>query len=193
MTGRLIRFPIAEPLETALVAATELDREQLEQLRDHVAALLAALPPPPAPFTMEHRHDQIADGGHRLRGSAAPNTTAILPKGHVAHVVELVLNRPVRSARAQQLGRADERRGQAGDLVVDLDLPPVTTPRLMDHPAHLLQARPTQPAELLDGIGVQRADLDATVPAVNGACAGGRLHVLESSAGEPAAGPAGCP
>jgi hypothetical protein len=49
MTGRLIRFPIAEPLETALVAATELDREQLEQLRDHVAALLAAVPPPPAP------------------------------------------------------------------------------------------------------------------------------------------------
>ena len=49
MTARLIRFPIAEPLETALVAATELDREQLEQLRDQVAALLAALPPPPAP------------------------------------------------------------------------------------------------------------------------------------------------
>jgi hypothetical protein len=50
MTGRLIRFPMAEPLETALVAATELDREQLEQLRDQVAALLAALPPPaPAP------------------------------------------------------------------------------------------------------------------------------------------------
>jgi hypothetical protein len=51
MTGRLIRFPIAEPLETALVAATELDREQLEQLREHVAALLAALPPPPAPIS----------------------------------------------------------------------------------------------------------------------------------------------
>jgi hypothetical protein len=41
MTGRVIRFPIADRLETALVAATELDREQLEQLRDQVAALLA--------------------------------------------------------------------------------------------------------------------------------------------------------
>ena len=50
MTRRLIRFPIAEPLETALVAATELDREQLEQLRDQVAALLAAMPPPPVPL-----------------------------------------------------------------------------------------------------------------------------------------------
>ena len=49
MTRRVIRFPIAEPLETALVAATELDREQLEELRDQVAALLAAMPPPPAP------------------------------------------------------------------------------------------------------------------------------------------------
>ena len=49
MTRRVIRFPIAEPLETALVAATELDREQLEQLRDQVAALLAAMAPPPAP------------------------------------------------------------------------------------------------------------------------------------------------
>jgi hypothetical protein len=51
MTRRLIRFPIAEPLETALVAATELDREQLEQLRDQVAALLAAMPPSPAPIS----------------------------------------------------------------------------------------------------------------------------------------------
>jgi hypothetical protein len=50
VTRRLIRFPIAEPLETALVAATELDREQLEQLRDQVAALLAAMPPPRPPI-----------------------------------------------------------------------------------------------------------------------------------------------
>jgi len=46
MTGRVIRFPIADPLETALVAATELNREQLEQLRDQVAPLLAASCPP---------------------------------------------------------------------------------------------------------------------------------------------------
>jgi hypothetical protein len=51
MTGRVIRFPIADALETALVAATELDYEQLEQLRDQVAALLAAsAPPSPAPM-----------------------------------------------------------------------------------------------------------------------------------------------
>ena len=48
MTRRVIRFPIADALQTALVAATELDRDELEQLQEHVAALLAALPPPPA-------------------------------------------------------------------------------------------------------------------------------------------------
>jgi hypothetical protein len=48
MRGRVIRFPIADALETALVAATELDRDELEQLQEHVRALLAALPPPPA-------------------------------------------------------------------------------------------------------------------------------------------------
>jgi hypothetical protein len=56
MTGRVIRFPIADPLETALVAATELDYEQLEQLRDQVAALLAAsAPPAPAPVVMSEQ------------------------------------------------------------------------------------------------------------------------------------------
>ncbi len=48
MTGRVIRFPIADALETALVAATELDREVLGLVQEHVRALLAALPPPPA-------------------------------------------------------------------------------------------------------------------------------------------------
>ena len=36
-------------METALVAATELDRDQLEQLRDQVVALLDALPRPAGP------------------------------------------------------------------------------------------------------------------------------------------------
>jgi hypothetical protein len=39
MTGRVIRLPIADALETAPVAATELDREQLEQLQEQVGAV----------------------------------------------------------------------------------------------------------------------------------------------------------
>src|SRR5438132_5353150 len=63
MTARLIRFPIADALGTALVAATELDRDQLEQLRDQVAALLEALPTPaptPAVKTRPQRSPHLA-------------------------------------------------------------------------------------------------------------------------------------
>ena len=48
MARRVIRFPIADALQTALVAATELDRDEREQLQARVQALLTALPPPPA-------------------------------------------------------------------------------------------------------------------------------------------------
>ena len=142
---------------------------------------------------VEHRHDEIADGGHGLWGSTAPDPAGILTQGHVPHVVQFVLDGPVRSAQAQQLGRPGELRRQAGDLVVDLNLPAATTAGLMDQAAQLLQAGPAQPAERLASTGVQRADLDAPVPAINRARARRRLDLLESSAGSPAAAPAGCP
>ena len=46
MSPRLIRLRAPDPLESALVAAADLGRDELEQLRTHVAALLEALPPP---------------------------------------------------------------------------------------------------------------------------------------------------
>jgi hypothetical protein len=51
MTGRLLRFPAADPLEAVLARLAELDRAQLEQVREHLSALLEALAPaePPAP------------------------------------------------------------------------------------------------------------------------------------------------
>ena len=58
MSVRLIRLRSADPLETALVAAADLDRTQLEQLGAHVAALLEALPPterPPRPMPARQR------------------------------------------------------------------------------------------------------------------------------------------
>ena len=63
MTGRVIRFPIADALGTALVAATELDRDQLEQLQEHVRALLAALPPPPAAVVEPARERSLCLAG----------------------------------------------------------------------------------------------------------------------------------
>jgi hypothetical protein len=49
MTGRLLRFPTADPLETVLTGLTELDQAQLEQVQEHLTALLAAFAPPNLP------------------------------------------------------------------------------------------------------------------------------------------------
>ena len=46
MCPALLRLRPPDALESALTAAADLDRPQLEQLRDHVAALLEALPAP---------------------------------------------------------------------------------------------------------------------------------------------------
>lgn len=45
MAGRLLRFPRPDPLEVVLAGVAGLDRVQLEQVRDHVAALLDAFAP----------------------------------------------------------------------------------------------------------------------------------------------------
>jgi hypothetical protein len=70
MTRRVIRFPMADALQTALVAATELDRDELEQLQEHVQALLAALPPPLASVVEVAREDApfLAGLPHGARG-----------------------------------------------------------------------------------------------------------------------------
>lgn len=46
MTGRLLRFPTADPLEMVLTGLVELDRAQLEQVQEHLTALLEAFAPP---------------------------------------------------------------------------------------------------------------------------------------------------
>ena len=70
MTGRVIRFPIADPLETALVAATELDREQLEQLQEQVLPLRSISPP-------KHLLTQ-SDSCATPKGEAAAGTVSLL-------------------------------------------------------------------------------------------------------------------
>lgn len=51
MTGRLLRFPTVDPLELVLTGMVELDRAQLEQVQEHLTALLAAFAPPsPSPL-----------------------------------------------------------------------------------------------------------------------------------------------
>ena len=281
----------SEPLETALVAATELDREQLEQLRDQVAALLEALPPPaPAPVvkpnaerspylaglpegprgggaiewkwhrqgknryravsvpagpsgraaaldlspsvssgypcggyqrwarqperlsrlvpvpgelaqagravaqpgTLQHRHDEIAHSGHRLRGGTTPNLAGILTERDVAHVVQLVLDRPMRAAQAEQVRWPGPLRGQAGDLVMHLGAPAPFPLALVHQSADLPETRPDDPLLLQAGSRVERPNVDAPVPTVNRPCARRVLDRFERSAAAPAGAPVGC-
>ncbi len=62
MAGRVIRLPVAEPLEAALAAIAQLDRGELEQLHDQIGAVLRATAPPPAPTRAERARRQRGQG-----------------------------------------------------------------------------------------------------------------------------------
>ena len=62
MPGRLLRFPTADPLETVLTGLAELDRAQLEQVREQLTTLLDAFVPtssvPPSTRPVRERPDR---------------------------------------------------------------------------------------------------------------------------------------
>ncbi len=62
MAGRLIRPPVAGPLEAALAAIAQLDRGELEQLHEQIGAVLRATAPPPAPTRAERARRQRGQG-----------------------------------------------------------------------------------------------------------------------------------
>ena len=61
MAGRVIRLPVAEPLEVALAAIAQLDRGELEQLHEQIGAVLQATAPP-APTRAERVRAQRGQG-----------------------------------------------------------------------------------------------------------------------------------
>ena len=65
MAGRVIRLPVAAPLEAALATIAQLDRGELEQLHDQIGAVLRATAPPPAPTRAERARRQRGQGGSR--------------------------------------------------------------------------------------------------------------------------------
>jgi hypothetical protein len=62
MAGRVIRLPVAEPLEAALAAIAQLDRGELEELHDQIGAVLRATAPPPATTRAERAQRQRGQG-----------------------------------------------------------------------------------------------------------------------------------
>src|ERR687883_469468 len=62
MAGRVIRLPVAEPLEAALAAIAQLDRGELAQLHEQIGAVLRATAPPTAPTRAERVRAQRGQG-----------------------------------------------------------------------------------------------------------------------------------
>jgi hypothetical protein len=86
---------------------------------------------------MQNRDDEIAHGCHGLRSAASPNTTGVLAKGDVSHVVQLILNRPVRATQPEEVRWPGSLRRQAGDPVVHLGVPVRVPLSLMDESTDL--------------------------------------------------------
>jgi len=141
---------------------------------------------------MQHGHHEVAHSRHRLWRPSSPNTTRVFAQGDVAHIVQLVLNRPMRSTQAEQVRGAGPLWGQAGDLVVHFGVPASPALRLMHQPTHLGQAGPVDRGRVRVGSGMERPKVDPPMPIINGSRPLGGLDRRERSAARPAGARAGC-
>jgi len=143
---------------------------------------------------MQNGYDEIAHGCHGLRGGTASNATGVLAKGDVAHVVQLILNRPVHSTQAEQVRWSGPLRRQAGDPVMHLGMPVRVSLSLMDESTDLRQTRPGHRFSLQSNSCVECPNIDPAMAAVNRARAlARRERRRERNAAAPAGALAGCP
>src|SRR5919198_1024526 len=145
------------------------------------------------PVTLQDRHDEIVQGGHRLRSDTASNVTGVLAQRDVAHVVQPVLNGPMPAAQAEQVGWPSPLGRQAGDLVVHLGVPTPLPLALVHEPTDPCQTGPHHLYASRPRSGMQRPNIDSPMPAINRPRAWCGLDRLERSAAAPATAPAGCP
>src|SRR5579859_7628597 len=141
---------------------------------------------------MQNGYDEIAQSRHGLWGSASANATGVLAERDVSHVVQLILNCPVHSTKAEQVRGSGPPRRQARDLVVHLGLPMGVAACLMHEPKDLRQARPDDRFLLQARSRVQSANVEAAVPVVNRAGTRDSLDRLERNAAAPAGAPLDC-
>jgi hypothetical protein len=143
---------------------------------------------------MQKCYDEIAHGCHSLRGGTASNATGVLAKGDVSHVVQLILNRPVRATQAEQVRGSGPLRRQAGDPEMHLGVPVRVPLSLMDESTDLRQTRPGYRFSLQSNSRVECPNVDPPMATVNRSRALARLERRrERNAAEPAGALAGCP
>jgi hypothetical protein len=143
---------------------------------------------------MQKCYDEIAHSCHGLRSGTASNATGVLTKGDVSHVVQLILNRPVRTTQAEQVRGSGPLRRQAGDPVMNLGVPVRVPLSLMDESTDLRQTRPDYRFSLQSSSRMECPNVYPTMAAVNRARALARLECRrERNAAAPAGALAGCP
>ena len=145
------------------------------------------------PVTMQNSDDEIAHGGHGLWSGTAPDTAGIFAKRCISHIVQFIFDGPVPPAQAEQVRGPGSLRRQAGDLAVHLGAPAPLALALVHEPTHLCEARPHDPGVIEASSGVEGADSDTPVPAINRPGARRGLDHLERNAAAPAGVPADCP
>jgi hypothetical protein len=76
------------------------------------------------PGPAEHADDEVAQAGHDLRAGPGPDLGGVLGEGHVADVVQAVLDRPMPTQQVGEPGGAGLGVGQARNRVDDHGPPP---------------------------------------------------------------------
>ena len=111
---------------------------------------------------------QVAEAGHDVGAGAGAHLGAVLGEGGVAQVVQAVLDRPVPAEVVGEAGRAGLGEGEAGDRI-DRHGPPPPGPKLASLAGDLDDLGGVREPEVVDGDGLEGAQLDAAVAAVAGA------------------------
>ena len=119
------------------------------------------------PGADEHADDQVAQAGHDLRAGPGAQLGGVLGKGHVADVVQAVLDLPVPADEVGEPGRAGLVIGQAGDRVDD-HAPPPPGAKVADAAGDLDELGSVREPEPADGDGFEGAQLDAAVRLIAG-------------------------
>ena len=78
------------------------------------------------PGAAERADDQVAQAGHDLWAGPGPDLGGVLGEGHIADVVQAVLDRPVPTDEVGEPGGAGLGEGEAGDRVHGHRPPPPT-------------------------------------------------------------------
>jgi hypothetical protein len=123
------------------------------------------------PGLAQHPDGEVAQAGHDVRAGAGADLAGVLGEGGIPKVVER-LDRPVPTQQVGQPGGAGLVEGEAGDRI-DGHGPPSPGPKLAGPAGDLDDLRGVREPEVVDGDGLEGAQLDATVAAVAGAVSDG--------------------